>query len=67
MIQIRLRQIAEAKNINKSQLSLRAQVGIGVIRRYWNDDSTSVDLRVIDSLCEILDCEPGDLIKRVKP
>lgn len=65
MIQLRLREIAESKNVNKSQLSLRAQVGLGVVRRYWDSDTTSVDLRVLDMLCAALDCQPCDLMYRV--
>jgi putative transcriptional regulator len=64
MIEICLRQIAESKHINKSQLSLRAQVGLGVVRRYWDNETTSIDLRVLDKLCAVLNCEPGDLIRR---
>ena len=65
MVKIYLQQVAESKDVNKSQLSLRSQVGIGVVRRYWDNETTSVDLRVIDKFCKALGCEPGDLIKRV--
>ena len=66
MIQLRLREIAESKNVNKSQLSLRAQVGLGVVRRYWDSDTTSVDLRVLDMLCAALECQPCDLMYRTE-
>ena len=63
-ILFKLKEVAESRNINKSQLSLRAQVGIGVVRRYWDDDTTSVDLRILDKFCAVLDCEPSDLLQR---
>ncbi len=66
MLKIYLQEMADANEINKSQLSLRAQVGIGVVRRYWDNETTSVDLRVIEKFCDALKCEPGDLIKRVR-
>ncbi len=62
MIHIRLREIAEANHVNKSQLSMRAQVGMGVVRRYWENDTTSVDLRVLEKFCDTLGCQPCDLL-----
>ncbi len=64
MVSLQLKEVAEAQEINKSQLSLRAQVGIGVVRRYWDNRTKTVDLRIIDQFCRVLHCEPGDLIKR---
>lgn len=66
MIQIRLQELAEAKDLNKSQLSLRAQVGLGVVRRYWDSDTASIDLRVLEKFCKALDCQPGDLLELVE-
>lgn len=63
-IKICVRQLAEAKGINKTQLSLRSGIAIGVVRRYWNDKTTSIDKRVLEAFCKVLDCEPGDLIRR---
>lgn len=65
MIVIRLKELAEAKGLNMSQVQRRADLTMGLIRRYWYNDTASVDLRAIDRLCEVLDCEPGDLIKRI--
>jgi DNA-binding Xre family transcriptional regulator len=65
MIQIRLSEVATDRKINKSQLSLQAKVGLGVVRRYWDSDTTSVDLNVLDKFCEALNCRPCDLNDRV--
>lgn len=67
MITIRLRELAEAKQMNKSQVQRRTGLTLGVVRRYWNSDTTSVDLRAIDKLCDLLDCQPGDLLQRAAP
>lgn len=64
MIVIRLKELAEAKNLNMSQVQRRADITMGLVRRYWRNDTTSVDLRAIDRLCALLDCEPGDLLVR---
>lgn len=65
MIVIRLKELAEAKDLNMSQVQRRADITLGLVRRYWRNDTTSVDLRALDKLCVVLECEPGDLIKRV--
>ena len=61
MIKLRLKEVSESKGINRSQLSLRAQVGLGVVRRYWDNETTSIDLRVLDKLCKALECGLADL------
>lgn len=65
MIKLHVKEIAVSKKLNKSQLSLRSQVGLGVVRRYWDDDTMSVDKNVLDKLCAALDCELCDLLERV--
>ena len=32
----------------------------------YNDKVTRVDLQTLDKLCECLNCEPGDILERVK-
>ena len=65
MIKIRLSEVATERKVNKSQLSLQAQVGLGVVRRYWDSDTSSIDLNVLDKFCDALNCRPCDLIDRV--
>lgn len=64
MIKLRVKEIAESKGINKSQLSLKSQVGLGVVRRYWDSDTGSVDLRVLEKLAIALGCQPGELLQQ---
>ena len=32
----------------------------------YNDKVTRVDLQTLDKLCDCLNCEPGDILERVK-
>jgi putative transcriptional regulator len=64
MITCQLKQIAEAKEINRHQLSMQTGVSYPTIDKYWNDKADSYERRILDKLCELLDCEPGDLIVR---
>lgn len=63
-VRIALRQVAESRNLNMYQVQKHTGIGMGLIRRYWNNNSQEVSRDAIDKLCALLDCEPGDLIKR---
>ena len=67
MIEIRLRKIAESKNLNISKVQIGAGVSMGSIRRFWYDELTMIDIDVLDRLCEFLEVTPGDLIRYVQP
>ena len=36
------------------------------ISNMYHDKLKRVDLNTLDRLCELFDCEPGDILKRVK-
>jgi DNA-binding Xre family transcriptional regulator len=65
MVIIRLKEIAESKNIKMTQLQKRTGLDVGVVRRYWRNETRSVDLQFLDKLCDFLNVTPGDLIERV--
>lgn len=65
MITIRLKEIAEAKGFNQSQVQRQTGLTMGQVRRYWHNETEEVKLSALDKICALLDCEPGDLIKRV--
>ncbi len=64
MITIRLKEIAESKGLKMSHVQQRAGLDMGIVRRYWRNETTSVDLRALDKLCAVLACTPGDLLER---
>lgn len=64
MIEIRLKELAEAKGIRQSQIQRQTGLTMGVVRRYWFNETKEIQLASLDKLCALLDCEPGDLIKR---
>lgn len=65
MITIKLKEISEARGLKMYRVQKETGLDAGLIRRYWHNQTTSVDLRYIDRLCAFLDCQPGDLIVRV--
>lgn len=65
MVVFRLKELAEAKGLNKSQVQKRSGLDMGMIRRYWDDNTDSYNRKAVDALCDLLECEPGDLIVRI--
>lgn len=64
MISIRLKELAEAKGFNQSQLQRQTGLTMGLVRRYWFNDTEEIKLSALEKLCDFLDCDPGDLIQR---
>jgi hypothetical protein len=54
MITIRLKEIAEQRRLNLSQVQRGAQLDMGLVRRYWHNQTTSVDLRALERIVDFL-------------
>jgi len=68
MIVIKLKKLAQEKGYeNVSQFQRASGTSVGTTRRWWDNDTKGADFDVLEQFCEFLQCEPGDLIKRVKP
>jgi DNA-binding Xre family transcriptional regulator len=65
MIEIRLKEVTEAKGHKLNYLVLHSGVSIGTVRNYWHNKAGRVDLDVLNRFCELLDVEPGDLLVRL--
>ena len=63
MITITLDAVATARGLKMAQLQRQSGLDMGLVRRYWRNETTSIDLRALDKLCALLECQPGDLIK----
>lgn len=60
MIKIRLKEIAEEKELNLNYIILNSGVSTGTVRNYWHNDTQRVDLDVLDRLCKLLDAHPSE-------
>ena len=67
MLVFRLKEIAEAKAMNRHQLSMKTGISYPTVSKYWEGKAIGRDVSILDKLCALLDCEPGDLIKRIQP
>jgi DNA-binding Xre family transcriptional regulator len=67
MIKLRIREIAEAQGITTAyQLQKAMEYPPNMAARLWRGDMKMIGLETIDKLCEVLRCEPADLIVRIK-
>ncbi len=73
MLQLRLREVAENRGLNLSQLQRRTGLDIGMIRRYWYNEGrrgplTEVNLPALNKLAQALDVPAGELlVEREQP
>lgn len=67
MARLRLKDLAEARGLNISQLQHKTGLDIGMVRRYWHNEGTrgqltEVNLEALDKIAEALNVQPGDLL-----
>lgn len=66
MIISNLQKVATDKGYNRAKLNRAADISYPVVFRLWKPEPLKqIDANVLDRLCAVLDCEPGDIIKRI--
>lgn len=61
MARLVIKELAESKGINRSQLQIKAGVTLPMLNRYWNNDTDSVHLASIDKIAHALGVQVRDL------
>jgi transcriptional regulator with XRE-family HTH domain len=62
MLKLRVKEIAEAKGFNQSQLQIKAGVNMGVIRRYWYNETSAVQFEALEKIARALGVKPEELL-----
>lgn len=65
-IQITLDEVMKKRLITNRDLAERLGITEVHISRLKHENVKSIRLDTLYSLCEVLDCEPGDLLKRIR-
>lgn len=72
VVRLFIKEVAESRGLNMSQLQRRAQLPMSTVQRYWHNKGIkqgesldSVRLVHLNALCEALECEPGEIVRRV--
>lgn len=64
MIIFTLNEILFRKKITQNQLSIKTGIRGTTISRIRKNEIKELPVSVIDRICDVLECDPGDWIKR---
>ncbi len=67
MPRLRVRELAEERGLNISQLQRQTGLDMGMVRRYWYNEGTKgplheINLIALGKLAQVLGVHPGELI-----
>jgi putative transcriptional regulator len=65
MIKPKLTEALAHKGLSLYRLAQETGVAYTTLRRLRKSQANSIDFRVVDEICDALDCQPGDLLVRV--
>ncbi|MGH2413991.1 MAG: helix-turn-helix domain-containing protein [Microcystaceae cyanobacterium] len=64
-VKILLKQVRNSRKLSQNKLAQLVGMTLQNIQRIEYGDAKSIPLETLDKLCEVLDCQPGDLLIRV--
>ena len=62
MVRLRVREIAEAQDLNMNRLALKSGISYSTIVDLWYDRTRRLDKETLSKLCQALGVTPGDLL-----
>ena len=66
MLRLRIKEIAEKQELNRSQLQLRSGVTLPLLNRYWSNNTTEVKLDALEKIAKALGVKVADLFEEVE-
>ncbi len=64
MVYLRVNELLKEKNKSKYWLIKNMEGSYQAISRLINNETIAIHFDTIDKICDLLDCEPGDLFKK---
>ncbi len=64
MVYLRVNELLKEKNKSKYWLIKNMEGSYQAISRLINNETIAIHFDTIDKICNLLDCEPGDLFKK---
>ena len=62
-IALRLREVLEARGMNRNQLASAIHVNFAVVDRWYQGNIEKLDLDILARICYVLGCEVSDLLE----
>ncbi len=66
MLRLKVKEVAEKKQVSMHKLSQQAQVSYNIVRRLFNNPYQIVNTDTLGRLVDALDCEVEEILERVK-
>lgn len=63
MLKLRVKELAEAQKLNRSQLQIKSGVTLPLLNRYWNNTTTEVRLDALEKIAKALGVKAGELFE----
>ncbi len=63
MTKLCVKEVAEARKVNQSQLQRRSGVTMPLLRRYWYNQTSSIDLEALGQIAKALRVKSGELLE----
>jgi len=62
---VQLKELRLRKEISQNELARRLEMSLANVQKIEHNKAKSIPLDTIDRLCEVLECEVGELLVRV--
>lgn len=66
IVRLRIKELAQAKDMKQYELAEKSGVTVQLLNRYWNNHTQSVALDQFVKIAKALDVSPGDLIQVIE-
>jgi len=64
-VEVRLKEIRNARGISQNELARKLEMSLANVQKIEYGKAKSIPLDTLDKLCQILECEVGQLLVRV--
>jgi len=64
-VRLKVKEVAEQKNISLTRLSQRSEVAYNTVRRLWREPYSDVSISTLKRLADVLGVDVRDLIENV--
>jgi putative transcriptional regulator len=64
-IRVRLKDLLEKRGMAQTELQARSGLGYSTINALYHEKTERIEFATLETLCEVLECDVGDLLQRV--
>jgi len=64
-IRVRLKELLEKRGMAQTELQARSGLGYSTINALYHEKTERIEFATLETLCEVLECEVGDILRCV--